>query len=111
MDMSRLCNVECVLYVLNTFTTATISSKWNLYSVGLFYIPLIVRLIEFIMSHLLDGLIENETEHEVQRIIMFVQIWFASQWNTSNKSRDLGDLNVWLLNFTSSVNHINDLKK
>ena len=31
--------------------------------------------------------------------------------NTCHKSRDLGDLNVWLLYFTFSVNHINDLKK
>ena len=31
--------------------------------------------------------------------------------NTFHKSRDLGYLNVWLLNFTISVTHINDLKK
>ena len=31
--------------------------------------------------------------------------------NTFHKSRDLDDLNVWLLNFTISVNHINYLKK
>ena len=31
--------------------------------------------------------------------------------NTFNMTRDLGDLKVWLLNFTSSVNHINYLKK
>ena len=31
--------------------------------------------------------------------------------NTFHKSCDLGDLNVWLLNFTISNKHINDLKK
>ena len=31
--------------------------------------------------------------------------------NTFQKSRELGDLKVWLLNFTFSVNHINELKK
>ena len=30
--------------------------------------------------------------------------------NTFPKSRDLGDLNVWLLQFTFSFNHINYLK-
>ena len=30
---------------------------------------------------------------------------------TFNKSRDLGDLNMWLLNFTFSFNHIDYLKK
>ena len=34
-----------------------------------------------------------------------------NQWHTFNKSRDLGDLNVWLLNVTISLKHINDLKK
>ena len=61
------------------------------------------------VSRLCLNLLRSSASHT--QLVMLVQIWFATQWHTSNKSRGLCNLKTWLINFTVSYNHINCLKK
>ena len=85
MDMSRHCNVECIQ--IYKFRIPSPQQRYR--HLSEIYIPwgsspFTFNIIHYEWCSLLVVLIQNETEHEVQRIIMFVLIWFASNWNTSN---------------------------